>query len=146
MKKMLAFALLALVWTSSAVAQQMQPPVLETPVQYSAQNFVQGAGGASTSIVTITAVAGQRVRIYQVSVVCNTAGGNLVPTVTVTDGASGVFASFGAQVINNITTPIFTYRWNPGLTLPSGTTAVISGNVGGACTGGTTLNIQADQF
>lgn len=113
--------------------------------QINPQNSVTGVAGNATATVTITGVTGQRVKIYAIGVVCNTAGSTLTPTVVVSDGANTLL-SLASSTDSAKTTPTHFYQFNPGLTASAGGTVVIQANVGGACTGGTTVTIQADQY
>lgn len=144
MKRLIAgIALFAL----SLAAQQTQPAFLNTPVQYNPQNFVQGVAGNATASVTITGVAGQRVRINSIAAICGTAGTALIPTIVVTDsGAANPIISISTTTISGESTPIRFRTWSPGFAASVGGTVTISGNVGGACTGGTTILVEADQF
>lgn len=140
MKNLKAFTVSAaflLIAAMSATAQ--------VPAQYNSMNSVTGVGGNATATVTLTGVANTRVRIYSITAVCNTAGSTFIPTVVVTD-AGNTIISYTAQTISNEAPPIRPFKWNPGLTASIAGTVVISANVGGACTGGTTLTVQADQF
>lgn len=145
MKRLIAgIALFAL----SLAAQQTQPALLNTPVQYNPQNFVQGAAGNAAATVTITGVAGQRIRIYSIAAICGTAGTSLVPTIVVNDSntPSNPPISIATTTISGESNPIRFRTWFPGFAISVGGTATIYGNYGGACTGGTTLLVEADQF
>jgi len=124
----------------------VRPVLADGPTgQYTPVNQYVSATYPNTATVTIPGVSGQRVRIYNVTVVCYNANSVVVPTVRVIDGTALVFATPG-QTYSNITYPVGQYKWNPPLTLSVGATATILGNYGAGCGTTTDLIVQADQF
>lgn len=147
MKKVFLTLLALVILVSPAVAQQTQPPVLDTPVQYNSINTSANAGGTSNAAtVTISGVSGQRVRVYWVAVQCGATNTNQIPTLIVSGSTSGALFNTSGNVITGVTYPVGQYRWLPGLTFPVGDTVTITGNTGGACSSGTLVHVQADQF
>ncbi len=141
----LVSALIALALFSSA--QQTQPSIHNTPVQYNPLNSYVTAAGSSTAVLTITGVAGQRVRLYSISIWCGGApGSGLRPSVQITDAGNMIAALPGGMNTSADVYPIGDYHWLPGLTFSTAGTAVVTGNAGNVCTGGTFMNVQADQF
>lgn len=63
MKRFIFAALAVLISVVPVSGQQMQPPVLETVVQYNPVNSRVFASGSNVATVTISGVTGQRVRI-----------------------------------------------------------------------------------
>lgn len=112
--------------------------------QINPQNSYTQVSGINPATVTITGVAGQRVRLYQVSLICNTTGATAVPVLYVTDAGNTAILygplSPGGSNVNGI------YKWEPGFAFSVGGTIVITGNYGAGCSGGTTMVVQADQF
>lgn len=146
--KTISLAILAAVALAFfAGAQQTQPSILNTPVQYNPINSYTTAATNTTAVVTITGVAGQRVRIYSVSLWCGGApGSGLRPALQITDAGNLIYAQPGGMNTTADVYPIGDYHWLPGLTFSAAGTAVITGNPGNVCTGGTFMNVQADQF
>lgn len=146
MKRFFIVLAALLVLAGPAFGQQAQPPVLDTVVQYNPVNLRASAAGSNTATITITGVTGQRVRIYWVTVQCLATPTTLVPTIVLTDvGASAVLFSTSSQT-SPVTNPVGEYHWLPGLTFGVGNTVTVDGNTGGACSGGTLITVQADQF
>jgi len=120
----------------------------QTQVQIYPLNSQVGVSGNNTATITISGVSGRRTVIYQVLAVCNTSGlPGTVPTVIITDTTAGVVPfSHSHSYFSNIELPHVPDKFIPGLTFPPGNTVQIQGNYGGACAGGTSLFVQADQF
>lgn len=126
---------------------QEQPSILVNNNQYNPVNSYTTGAGSSTAVATITGVAGQRVRLYHVSVWCGGApGSGFRPSVQVTDAGSLVINEAGGMNTSADVYPIGIYTFTPGYAFSSGGTVVITANAGNVCTGGTFMNVQADQF
>lgn len=137
MKKALAlFALLALL-TGTAHAQTFQVNPL---------NSYTSAAGSASATVTIAGVTGQRVRVYSVSVWCGGVAPNIAPALRITDGGATFYFDLPGIVYTNQDHPVNRYQWFPALAFPLGGSVTIIGNIGNACTQGTFMSIQADQF
>lgn len=134
---------------SPAFAQQTQPPVLDTPVQYSVNSrntYAESSVGGSVA-VTINGVSGQSVRLYSVKIWCSTSPQiNRIPSVRITDNSSNLLLALPSIAVTNQDVPVGDYNWLPGWTFAPALTVVITGNAGLACTGTTFINVQADQF
>lgn len=146
-KSLVLVAVSCLLFVLNVPAQITQPPLLNTPVQYAPVNSYIEATGSNTAVATITGVTGQRVRIYSVTVWCGGApGSGIVPSLRITDAGNLIFSGPGGKSTTADVYPVGKYFWLPGLTLGSGSTAVITANSGNVCTQGTTMSVQADQF
>lgn len=115
-------------------------------LQVNPQNFYVTAAGANTAVVTILGIAGARVRLYSVSVWCGGVAPNIAPALRIDDNAVTFYFDLPGIVYTNQDHPVNRHSWYPALAMPVGGTVRITGNIGNACTQGTFMSIQADQF
>lgn len=139
MMKRVAMSILAvLLLAGAAVADGPQG-------QFKSANRYATATGTDTATATITGVSGKSVRIYKITVVCYDTNSDRVPTARIKDGGNVVWA-VPHRIYSNVTYPVGIYDFNPPWTVTEGNTADVLANYGAACSGGTELMVQADQF
>lgn len=136
MKRTIALSLLLAILSPAFASAQV-------PAQINPQNSYTVASGSNTAQVTITGVAGQRVRLYSIDIYCGGAT-TIIPAVQVTDAGNLALDKPGVTTAQQ--NQAGSYRWLPGYAFSLGGTVVITGNPGTVCTGGTFMTIQADQF
>lgn len=138
MKKITAIALVLVITFALSLSGQ------GAPVQYNPVNSYTQVSGSSSAVVTISGVAGQRVRLYSIGINCTTTGSSTIPVVLIQDAGNTMWAS--PPTTKSSTSVMGFYHWSPGFAFSTGGTVVITGNYGGGCAGGTAMTVQADQF